>query len=252
MGHKSHNSGSIFFNFIQKPIMMSKISLPLISCICITDNRPEFLKKAISCFYAQNYVNKELIISYPENDRISKQLVQDLLQRLVIKIVPIERPSDYSIGKAKNHAILNCNGDYICTWDDDDWYHSDRLMVQYHTMRGQESFKQASYLTHIFLYDTINQIGNYSFPHYWSGSLLCNKDIILQIPYTDSNVGEDLPILQFLTSKNLIHQQADVPFLYIYVYHGKNVLDHFHFQYFLKKSIPLDTNNSLLIAQQLA
>ena len=50
---------------------MQSISLPLISCICITRNRPGYLSKAIVCFKQQTYPNKELVILYEEDDLLT-------------------------------------------------------------------------------------------------------------------------------------------------------------------------------------
>ncbi|MBB5620657.1 glycosyltransferase involved in cell wall biosynthesis [Pedobacter cryoconitis] len=224
--------------------MKIKLSHPLISCICITQNRPALLLKAIVSFDTQNYPNRELVISYPREDLATKQLINDILEVADLRIVRIEREGNESLGTARNDAIANCNGDYICLWDDDDWYHTKRLAHQYNTMRVNGQFRDASIMTRVMLFDAKTQKGYLSFPYLWCGSLLCKKYHLLQHPFTDSSVAEDTLIVKYLESKKLLHYISDSAFLYLYVYHGSNALSYFHFSYYLKKSETLDQEST--------
>ncbi|RAJ35436.1 glycosyltransferase family 2 protein [Pedobacter cryoconitis] len=220
--------------------MKVKLSHPLISCICITQNRPTLLLKAIVSFDTQNYPNRELVISYPKQDLETKLLIDSILELSDLRIVRVEREGNESLGSARNNAIANCNGDYICLWDDDDWYHYQRLAHQYNTMRINGQFREASIMTRVMLFDVTTQQGYLSFPYLWCGSLLCRKDHILQHPFTNTNVAEDSHIVKYLESRKLLHYISDSAFLYLYVYHGSNTLNYFHFSYYLKKSETLD------------
>jgi len=220
--------------------MKIKLIHPLISCICITQNRPKLLLKAIVSFDTQNYPNRELVISYPKQDLETKKLIADILDVSDLRVVQIEREGDESLGTARNHAIANCNGEYICLWDDDDWYNSRRLSHQFNTMLINRKFQEASILTKVMLFDATTQQAYLSFPYLWCGSLLCKKTLILQNPFADSNIAEDSPVIKYLESSKLLHHIEDSAYLYLYVYHGKNTLSHFHFSYYLKKSELLD------------
>lgn len=224
--------------------MKIKLSHPLISCICITQHRPALLLKAIVSFDTQNYPNRELVISHPKDDMETKKLVDSILEVSELRIVRIEREGNESLGEARNHAIANCNGDYICLWDDDDWYHSRRLAHQYNTMRVNGQFQEASMLTRVMLFDATTQKGYLSFPYLWCGSLLCKKAIMLQHPFANSNVAEDAQVIKYLESKKLLDYISDSAFLYLYVYHGSNALSYFHFSYYLKRSEQLDQEST--------
>lgn len=220
--------------------MKIKLIHPLISCICITQNRPALLLKAIVSFDTQSYPNRELIISYPKHDKETKQLINDILEVSDLRIIQIEREGNESLGTARNNAIATCNGDYICLWDDDDWYHAKRLAHQYNTMRINGQSCVASMLTRVMLFDVTTQKAYLSFPYLWCGSLLCKKDHILKHPFVDSNIAEDAEIINYLESRKLLHYITDSAFLYLYVYHGKNALGYYHFSYYLRKSELLD------------
>lgn len=226
---------------------------PLISCICITNNRPLLLERAIANFYGQVYPNKELIISYPVGDDQTKLILDHVLkQELEMTIIAIERDVEEKLGSARNTAIRKCNGDYVCIWDDDDWYHPERLSIQYNSMKNIGSGCQASVLTNILLYDSTTQKAYLSFPYTWDGTLLCRKEILYQNQYSFLNKAEDSHIIKFLDSKKLLHYINDYPFLYIYIYHGQNTWDYTHYEYFLKKSTLLDQETTKIIQDRMA
>lgn len=209
---------------------------PLISCICITNNRTVLLKRAISCFEAQNYPNKELVISYPKKDQETKSLIDDLQRNSVLNILKLERSDEETLGGARNHAIAKCSGDYVCIWDDDDWYHPSRLSFQYNSMQTNGHGYQASILMRVILYDYTTDKAYLSFPYTWDGSILCRKETILQNQYAFQNKGEDTHIIKFLDGRRLLYQIHDAPFLYVYVYHGENTWDYSHYEHFINHS----------------
>lgn len=217
---------------------------PLISCICVTDNRPVLLKRAISCFEAQNYPNKELVISYPKKDLRTKTLIENIPQSGELNILKLEREDEESVGNARNLAIAKCRGDYICVWDDDDWYHSSRLSFQFNSMQTVGKGYNASILTRVLLFDNTKRKAYMSFPYSWENSLLCRKEIILQNQYAHRNKGEDTHIIKFLDAKKFLYHIDDAPFLYIYIYHGQNTWDYKHYEYLINKSELLDQKNT--------
>lgn len=215
------------------------LSNPLISCICITDNRPDLLQKAINCFKSQNYQNKELVISYPQNDKVSKKVIS-YEQNAMLRILSIERVEGSSLGEARNEAIRKSNGEYICTWDDDDWYHPSRISYQYNSIQNKGEGYQASILTRILLYDETKNETYYSFNYTWEGTILCRKTILLQNQYRHSNQGEDSHVIGFLRSRKQLLMLNQVPFLYIYIHHGKNTWNYERFEFFMANSHHLE------------
>lgn len=208
----------------------------LISCICITYNRIVLLKRAIECFKSQDYPNKELIISYPENDQLTKYTIDELVTDKTLKIIILERAKEVSLGTARNQAITIANGDYICIWDDDDWYHTNRLSYQLRCIQSSENNYKASILSRLLFYDSINQKAYLSFYYTWEGTLMCKKTIFTDNQYSNKNIGEDSNIIDFLDATQSLYHISDVPFLYIYIFHNDNTWDHDHFNSFFERS----------------
>jgi hypothetical protein len=92
-------------------------SLPLVSCICPTYNRPphyqHLLEEAIASFLRQDYPNKELIVL---NDCPGQELICDEPGVRVVNVA--ERYP--SIGDKLNAAVGLARGELIAPWDDDD------------------------------------------------------------------------------------------------------------------------------------
>ena len=232
--------------------MKTKPLHPLVSCICITNNRPQLLLKAILSFDQQNYPNRELVVSYPKNDSESKELIKKILLIPEFNIIEIEREEGESIGTARNNAVRKCNGVYVCMWDDDDVYSHTRVADQHNLLQGNGRYFQASLISQILLFDAIKSKAYISHQYNWNGSLLCKREHLLSYPCKDSNLFECDPVIEYLESKKLLLKQGFDPQIYTYIYHGSNVTDYFHFQYLAKQGRPLADEFSYEVKSYLA
>jgi len=208
---------------------------PLISCICITKNRLELLKRAIICFEHQTYPNKELIIVY-EDDITATYLENNVVNPNIfaIKIIPSK---ENKLGNLRNLAIWEARGQYICQWDDDDWYHTERLSYQYHVIK--ETGYKGSILTRWLMFDNTTDLAYISCRRLWEGSVLCDRETIMQKAYVNRSKGEEEPVIKYLTSGNFIKAIPDMPHLYIYNFHGSNTFNYGHFSNLITRSIVL-------------
>lgn len=115
------------------------MSLPFISCKCITYGRVATLEESIYSFINQQYDGKkELIIV---NDYPLQKLEFDHPEVIIYNL-------DYTfetIGAKENFAMSKCSADIICQWDDDDvampnhlnnvakYFHKDADLLHWHT-----------------------------------------------------------------------------------------------------------------------
>jgi glycosyltransferase involved in cell wall biosynthesis len=98
--------------------------VPLVSCIMPTSNRRAFIPLALTCFRAQTYSNKELVVIDDGSDPVA-DLLQDSPDVRYVRI-----PQRLTIGAKRNLACREAQGEIIAHWDDDDWYAPDRLERQ--------------------------------------------------------------------------------------------------------------------------
>lgn len=192
------------------------------------------LQRAIACFDMQDYPNKELVISYPVNDFVTKSIIDQIEELSEIRMVRLERDETEKLGTSRNNAVLAANGEFVCFWDDDDWYSGDRITQQLMVLKDGP-FK-ASILMHVLMHDSETKESYYSLYQYFEGTLLCEKEILLQIPCSDLDRKEFGSIVPFLLSRNVLFHIIDRPELYVHIYHGNNALGETHFNYFLLQS----------------
>lgn len=102
---------------------LDRCSAPLVTCLCLTKNRREWLPTAIECFERQTYPHRELLIVadsmadieglLPECDRIRWILTGHAV-----------------VGRKRNLGCEAARGEYVAIWDDDDFSAPGRLVDQ--------------------------------------------------------------------------------------------------------------------------
>src|SRR5882762_7380951 len=157
-----------FNNYLENYLMNT---FPLISCICLSYKRPMFLRSAINSFLSQTYPNKQLVIIGHKGDSGTASLVKSFDNKLIKYFNAPRR----SIGELRNFAILKSKGEYFCQWDDDDWYHKDRIKIQMAEII--KTGKLASVLAYWIMFNKVTDEGYMSPPLMWAGTILCSKKI---------------------------------------------------------------------------
>ena len=202
---------------------------PLVSCICITHNSIDVLKRSIQCFQDQTYKNKELIVAF-DSDNVSTNNFMMGLKDPSIRSLVFPSDTPLTLGEKRNAAIEYANGFYFCVWDDDDWYSTNRLEFQVRSLAGTAF--QSSVLSRIILYDEKTNEAYLSATRWaWEQTLLCQKSISAnpELRYKNVERGEDSVLLFNLKKYNLL-LTINHPDVYIYVYHGKNTFHRNHWE----------------------
>lgn len=197
---------------------------PLISCLCLSQNRVPMLRRAVACFQAQSYAARELLIVYRSNDHVTRDYVASLDDA---RIRGVEAPADgqIQVGGLRNIAVAASRGEYVATWDDDDWSAPERLQLQMETIREHQ--RPACVLHRCQIYDMATLRAFISTPYMWQMSMVCKRSVLPEYP--NQMRGEDRHVVDLLLhSHQLI--QLERPDLYIYVYHGANTCGRAHFK----------------------
>lgn len=98
---------------------------PLISCVMLTANRPQFTPCAVACFLNQQWPNKELVVY--DTGKVPAAIANG-------PNVHVYRGLSAPIGTMRNCANALSKGRIIANWDDDDWYCPRRLEHQFETL----------------------------------------------------------------------------------------------------------------------
>ncbi len=152
---------------------------PLVCCICLTRDRPEYLKQAVECFEAQTYQRKSLVVIDSSNN-------------------PIQR--EWTIGALRNYAIewggwkngVQDKPDLIAHWDDDDWSAPERLAQQVAVIMAGAAITGYHDLP---FYDVVSDkviMYQSNMTGYAVGtSLLYRREVWERTPFPDKSEGED-------------------------------------------------------------
>jgi glycosyltransferase involved in cell wall biosynthesis len=170
------------------------LTLPVdVSCLTFTRGRPALLARAIACFDRQTYGDRALVIVVEEDDVAALRLLKTRAQdRTRICIVP---PPGATLGKLRNIAGDVAGGDFVAQWDDDDFYHPERLEAQCHCLAatGKAACRLQRWLV------TRGRRAAISGYRPWEGSIVCRKSALPRYP--DLRRGEDTPVIAELSRR---------------------------------------------------
>lgn len=213
---------------------MIPAQMPLITCVCVTKNRSNFLKKSIDCYLKQTYLNKKLVIvsqSDENNNLIISNYLKDLNRSDISLFVA---PDTLSLGAMRNVAVELATGQIICQWDDDDLYHPERLTTQYKFLVADSRNVASLYSEFLKYFANFNDLYwcDWSNESEYSHRFLCGSIMFYKSLFhlwenfypergPQSDREEDLCVLEKLINKGHIAQVPNGNH-YIYLYHGVN------------------------------
>lgn len=122
---------------------------PKVSCLLVTADRPALCRRAIRCYEAQTYPNKELVVL--DNGTEPVEALVAHLPAGTVRYLRVEKTPTTVIGGLRNQALDAATGTFIVPqWDDDDWSHPERLERQARLlMEGYDACTLAGTLMHV-------------------------------------------------------------------------------------------------------
>ncbi len=191
----------------------------MVSCLTVTRNRVGFLKRSIDLFIQQDYNPKELVIIYYADDLSTKEYSDSFINNgYNIRFIECINSSEMTLGDIRNYGIDRCKGDWICIWDDDDEYASNRISacIEYcNKMKLDGTLLRRLKVK----YNNEVRISPDRFMG-WEGSLICKSSVIGHYDSLDN--GEDTPLLYRLYLNDERILSFDNPSLYTYNIHESN------------------------------
>ncbi len=218
---------------------------PAVSCLTVTHNRVDLLRRAVHCFRQQTIDNAELVIVYDEGDLSTARYAKEI-EGTSVRIVQV--PVGLSLGALRNLAVANARSQFVAQWDDDDWHAPDRLRLQ--LRQAKRKGKDACVLSRWMLYDETTGQAFVSGRRGLEGSLVARRTALDSYDSSLSR-SEDVPVVEALHRRGQI-ALLDRPDLYVYVFHGRNTFDHAHFQKIFARSTLLGAAEAALIRARLS
>lgn len=201
---------------------------PLISCLCVSQNKIEIVGNAIDNFLNQTYINKELVIV---TEKQNPNLLE--LRNLVgvkdngkkqIRLIMVSARKYPTLGHLRNVSVDNAKGKYVLQWDDDDIHHKERISFMYDNLI--ETDKDSCFLRKVIIVDK-NTNKKY-LSRNWGGvegTMIALKDSMPK--YKHLKKGEDTPVRNYFINKDN-YLIIDAPHIYTYNFHTNNTWEQTH------------------------
>jgi glycosyltransferase involved in cell wall biosynthesis len=199
---------------------------PKVSCLMVTANRKQLMRRSIRCFQNQTYQNKEMVV-IDDGEQDLDEVLQDL-SASELKYIKLDKDPENTLGKLRNRSLKEATGDYLVQWDDDDWYHPDRISIQAETLsEGYDACCLSSALMHLDEEPYMNHPYVGQLPEGIPGSIMHKADADIRYPHTRR--AEDTVYLKQWMDRRY-HQLTDsYSHLFIRCYHGANTWEKEHF-----------------------
>lgn len=222
-------SGRLGLNLTSPKDLSSQL---LVSALMVTRGNIDYITRSIQMFNLQSWPYKELLIV---TDNASDDL-RSIPQKEANLIRLIEVPPGLSLGDYRNISVARANGSFICQWDDDDFYHQDRILTMMTIL--QETNVEAAFLSRWLMWWEARETLAVSGPRIWEGSMVARKSAIRIYP--SSPRAEDTAMVNSLAANSRI-AMVDAPHLYCYSITGNNTWNEQHFEGLLQNASQIFT-----------
>jgi glycosyltransferase involved in cell wall biosynthesis len=201
-------------------------TLPRVSCLMVTGNRKNICRRAVKCFLDQTYPNKELVVLDDGQQDYSDIFVD--IPSDDICYIRIEKQEGTYLGGLRNLVLDQAKGDFLVQWDDDDWYHPDRISIQASIlMKGYDACWLSSTLMHIDTKEHTNLPFMGGLPDGVPGSIMHVNSS--DIRYPNIVKGEDTVYQREWMKLKWKKLPESHSHLFIRCYHGSNTWGENHF-----------------------
>lgn len=95
----------------------------------VTRDRARMAGRALRCLAAQTWPHKELVV-IDDGDEDYEPVLAPLRDQLTVRYVRLHPVAGRRLGELRNIALDHARGELCAQWDDDEWYHPERLATQ--------------------------------------------------------------------------------------------------------------------------
>jgi len=205
-----------------------------VSCLIVTADRKQLLRRSLESYKNQTYKNREVVI-IDNGHEPGDDLLEDFDSDEVV-YVRIEPSPDNILGDLRNISLEQATGDYLICWDDDDWFHPERIEIQLNVLKdGFDACCLNGNLFHINAEEFSKHPYIGSLPGGSPSSIIHRRNE--HIKYPSMKREEDTVYLNRWKEKKK-YKQLDLSYSYLFVrvFHGTNVSGKKHFLRRLKNS----------------
>jgi glycosyltransferase involved in cell wall biosynthesis len=209
----------------------------LVSCLMVAlpvRQRVAYFRKSVADYCRQTHPWRELVVVLDQGDAGARaEMVGHVASLARDDIRVVEPPGKLTLGGLRNLSVVEARGDVLCTWDDDDGHHPERVALELAEL-------ERSGARWVMLLDAMQYFAQER-TLYWtnwhatgmrgfSGSLMFRRSAQIRYPESgpESERGEDTAAILGLHGGGGFRAIPDVPYLYVYVKHDSNTWSDAH------------------------
>lgn len=205
-----------------------------VSCLIVTADRKELLKRSLHSYKNQTHQNKEVVVVDNGHER-----VDDLLKDFnsdEVRYIRVEPSPDNILGDLRNISLEKATGDFLTCWDDDDWFHPERIEIELKTLKqGYDACCLTGNLFHIDTEKFMDHPYRGALPNGSPSSIMHRRSS--EIKYPSLRREEDTVYLdKWRDEKKYKSLDLSYSYLFVRVFHGTNVSGKKHFLRRLKNT----------------
>ncbi|WP_069132418.1 glycosyltransferase family 2 protein [Rhodohalobacter halophilus] len=205
-----------------------------VSCLIVTANRKELLRRSLVSLKNQTHKNIEVVVIDNGEEKVEKLL--QMFPSEQVNYTYIQPSPDNILGDLRNISLDKATGDYMICWDDDDWFHPKRIEIQLNTIKsGFDACCLEGNIFHIDSPDLIDHPYIGRLPDGSPSSIMHKRSDAIRYP--SMRRGEDTVYLNRWMDQGR-YKMLDLSYAYLFVrvFHGTNVSGKKHFLRRLKNS----------------
>lgn len=196
-----------------------------VSCLMVTANRAGLARRAVECFLAQRWPNRELIVVDDGHEDYTPLFAAIPADRVVYR--KVAKAADTTLGALRNLTLDLARGQVVAQWDDDDWYHPERLTRQMALLdAGHAVCLLRGTLMHLDAPEWFDHPYVGTLEPGVPGSIVHRADPAVRYP--EKRRGEDTDFLSNWTPDQI--GVLDAPGLFVRAFHGANTWERDHFE----------------------
>jgi len=205
-----------------------------VSCLIVTADRKNLLRRSLHSYKRQTHSNKEIVIVDSGEEPVENLLTDFNSEEL--KYIRIEPSKKYVLGDLRNISLEHATGDYLTCWDDDDWFHPDRIAIELQVLKqGYDACCLTGNLFHIDTEEFMEHPYRGLLPNGSPSSIMHRRSE--DIRYPSLKREEDTVYLnEWRKKKRYKSIDLSYSYLFIRVFHGTNVSGKKHFLRRLKNT----------------
>lgn len=242
------NRTTLLDNLLKRQRATAVSKTPFVSVVCPTWNRREFLPYLLYIYQYQDYpADKRELIILDDSEQSNQDLIDMMVDAAQQNVRYIHSPGRLALGQKRNMLNQMAKGEYIISFDDDDYYPPEKISHQVGEMLSHSalfsgcdqiyvwySHLDKMYLTHPF-----------GKQHALNGSFGLHRNLLKRHRYQDdATLGEEQAFLNNFTTPVL---QIDPQKAIVCISHSSNTYDK---DFIMGSSIPVELRLEDLVKDQ--